>query len=146
MIKWKDRTKGSYEGVVVSSEAGFGEFRLIVHRHIYFPVDMWLASCPGLFDTDELVSKDLNEAKCQATTKLQLILEQAIKDIIKRADGTDEPGQKHHGCNYFVLDLDHDEHALAALAAYAVSCVLDDPLLASDLMKIVNKATGPSKL
>lgn len=59
-----------------------GEFRLTVHGHIHFPKDMWLASCPGLFDTDELASKDLNAAKCQATVKLQVILEQAIKDLV----------------------------------------------------------------
>lgn len=39
-----------------------------------------------------------------------------------RADGRDvNPDDPHHGCAYFVLDLDHDPHALPALVAYARS-------------------------
>ena len=35
---------------------------------------------------------------------------------IERVDGSDAPGGKHDGCQYFVLDLDHDPHALPALS------------------------------
>lgn len=50
--------------------------------------------------------------------------EQGIYDkfIVRRTDGKSEPGEKHHGCRYFVLDLNHDPHALPALQAYADSC------------------------
>ena len=52
-----------------------------------------------------------------------------------RTDGRSEPGEKHHGCEYFVLDLTHDPHALAAIQAYADSCKYDYPLLTVDLLQ-----------
>lgn len=52
---------------------------------------------------------------------------------VTRTDGKSRKGQKHHGCEYFVLDLNHDLHALAALKAYAASCRAEYPLLARDL-------------
>lgn len=55
------------------------------------------------------------------------------KFTVTRNDGSSEPGGKHHGCEYFVLDLTHDVHAAAALLAYADSCEADYPLLAADL-------------
>lgn len=56
---------------------------------------------------------------------------------VTRTDGTDQPGRKHHGCEYFVLDLTHDPHAILALQRYAQSCRYDYPLLARDLFEIV---------
>lgn len=54
---------------------------------------------------------------------------------VERTDGKSAPGEKHDGCEYFVLDMDHDEHARAAIAAYVQS--LEDaeeyPALAADL-------------
>lgn len=44
------------------------------------------------------------------------------KFIVQRTDGSDQHGGKHHGCEYFVLDLSHDKHAYMALRAYANSC------------------------
>ncbi len=40
---------------------------------------------------------------------------------VERTDGRSEPGEKHEGCEYFVLDLDHDPHAIPALKAYEAS-------------------------
>lgn len=40
-------------------------------------------------------------------------------------DGRSAKGQKHHGCAYFVLDLDHDPFAAPALRAYADACEAD---------------------
>lgn len=37
---------------------------------------------------------------------------------VERTDGQSAPGGKHHGCEYFVLDMNHDKHALAAIRAY----------------------------
>lgn len=54
---------------------------------------------------------------------------------VERVDGSSEPGGKHHGCEYFVLDLTHDKHAKAALHAYAESCKEEYPLLAADLFQ-----------
>jgi hypothetical protein len=52
---------------------------------------------------------------------------------VKRRDGTSEPGKKHHGCEYFVLDLTHDKYAADALEAYANACRAEYPELAKDL-------------
>lgn len=52
---------------------------------------------------------------------------------VRRTDGSSAPGEKHHNCEYFVLDLDHDKHAVAAINAYADSCESEYPELAADL-------------
>jgi len=52
---------------------------------------------------------------------------------VRRVDGSDQPGGKHHGCEYFVIDVDHDAHAGAALMAYAAACEATHPDLARDL-------------
>jgi len=54
---------------------------------------------------------------------------------ITRTDGSSEPGGKHHDCEYFVLDMDHDEHARAAIKGYVHSLEASDeyPHLAADL-------------
>lgn len=53
---------------------------------------------------------------------------------VTRVDGSSAPGGKHHGCEYFVLDVDHDPHAKAALQAYAVACAQSHPQLSADLI------------
>lgn len=53
---------------------------------------------------------------------------------VRRVDGSDALGGKHHGCEYFVLDMTHDHHAPAALRAYAQSCASTHPHLSADLM------------
>lgn len=55
------------------------------------------------------------------------------KFYVHRADGKSEPGGKHDGCDYFVLDLTHDPFALPALKAYADACRSGYPALAADL-------------
>jgi hypothetical protein len=40
---------------------------------------------------------------------------------VERCDGSSLPGGRHHDCEYFVLDLDHDPHALGALQGYLAS-------------------------
>ena len=63
------------------------------------------------------------------------------KFIVERVDGSDRregirggPPGKHYGCEYFVLDLNHDPHAKPALIAYALSAEEDGyALLAADL-------------
>lgn len=54
---------------------------------------------------------------------------------VSRTDG--DPENKHAACRYFVLDLDHDPHALPALRAYIESCEREYPALAADLAIIV---------
>lgn len=57
------------------------------------------------------------------------------KFIVTRTDGSSEPGGKHEHCEYFVLDVDHDPHAPAALAAYADKCQATHPELAADMRR-----------
>ncbi len=53
---------------------------------------------------------------------------------VERTDGRSAPGEKHDGCTYFVLDIDHDPHALPALRAYAEACKDTHPELSRDLL------------
>ena len=55
------------------------------------------------------------------------------KYIVSRTDGQSDTGQKHEDCEYFVLDLTHDIHALVAYQAYADSCRKGLPRLADDI-------------
>ena len=64
------------------------------------------------------------------------------KYTITRTDGRDAPGEKHHGCTYFVIDLDHDENAKAALEAYANACRKARPALAKHLDYICSLEFG----
>jgi hypothetical protein len=52
---------------------------------------------------------------------------------VRRVDGEDGPGGRHHGCELFVLDLSHDRHAVPAIQAYANACRETHPQLARDL-------------
>lgn len=63
---------------------------------------------------------------------------------VSRTDGRSSPGEKHHGCQYFVLDLEHDPHAVAALVAYAESCAREFPTLAADL-RIIAESARPGR-
>lgn len=51
-----------------------------------------------------------------------------------------DPARKHAYCDYFVLDLHHDPHAVVALRAYAVSCARNYPQLAADLRNRASEA------
>ena len=68
---------------------------------------------------------------------------------VERLDGKSAPGEKHDGCDYFVLDLTHDPYAVLALATYAGQCEEEYPLLADDLwekvfaMKRARRANQP---
>ena len=62
---------------------------------------------------------------------------------IKRTDGSSERGGKHEECAYFVLDLEHDEFAGAALKAYAKACRKTRPRLAEDIEAIIEARFVP---
>ena len=55
---------------------------------------------------------------------------------VTRTDGSSAPGGKHEGCEYFVLDLDHDPYARVALHAYATGCSEKFPALSRDLTEM----------
>lgn len=61
------------------------------------------------------------------------------KFYIDRVDGQSAPGQKHDGCDYFVLDLTHDPFALPAIIAYAEACREEYPALSRDLTQKANE-------
>lgn len=52
---------------------------------------------------------------------------------VERLDGD------HPDCTYFVLDVDCDPHAVAALKAYAESCRDTHPHLAEDLEQLLEE-------
>lgn len=54
---------------------------------------------------------------------------------VLRQDGRDGSGQKHEGCEYFVLDLTHDPKARAAATLYADSVHATNPELFVDLKR-----------
>ncbi len=54
---------------------------------------------------------------------------------VERTDGKSAPGERHDGCEYFVLDLTHDPYAIPAIEAYIDACAGEYPLLASDLFE-----------
>lgn len=84
MSEWKDKAKRYDNPEIESAEARFGMYRLIVHRHIHYAPDAWLASCsPSVFAGIEMASKELGEAKSQAKAKLQTILETALKELLR---------------------------------------------------------------
>ncbi len=62
---------------------------------------------------------------------------------VKRTDGSSAEGGKHHGCEYFVLDLTHDRFAGEALIAYANACQEEYPLLARDIALKLCEADRP---
>ena len=59
------------------------------------------------------------------------------KFTVIRNDGSSEIGEKHYGCNYFVLDLTHDKFAAPALGEYARACRYEFPFLAADLLNMI---------
>lgn len=59
------------------------------------------------------------------------------KFIVERTDGKSAPGQKHHDCRYFVLDIDHDPNAIPALRAYGKACMSEYPNLSRDIAGIL---------
>lgn len=66
------------------------------------------------------------------------------KYMVKRQDGSGEPGGKHAFCHYFVLDLDHDTNSAPALLAYVEACEDEYPALAEDLRRELVKRWGVS--
>lgn len=61
---------------------------------------------------------------------------------VLRHDGRDGAGQKHEGCEYFVLDLTHDPAARVAAMAYARSVGAEQPQLLMDLVSQVDRLGG----
>ena len=61
---------------------------------------------------------------------------------VQRSDANDQPGCRHHGCEYFVLDITHDPFAVPALRAYAAACKESDPELSESILAKVEQFGG----
>lgn len=55
-----------------------------------------------------------------------------------------DPENKHKDCFYFVLDITHDKHARKALKKYIKLCWKEHPVLAADLLGVLNGLQNPS--
>lgn len=133
----------------------------------YLDVEGWSVWERLLDNRERLVAHSLDEldAKRIAAAALSSLPEQAGKSElperdtakpaeeqglfrkfeVRRVDGSDGPGGKHEGCEYFVLDMDHDQHAPAALIAYAHACKDTHPQLSAELMEQFGKPAEPSE-
>ena len=69
------------------------------------------------------------------------------KYYVERTDGKSANGEKHEKCKYFVIDIDHDKFAGAALLEYADRCKDDHPELSHlECVKIaMAKMAAPKK-
>ena len=56
----------------------------------------------------------------------------------RRTDGRDQPGEKHHNCPLFILDIKHDKFAIDALKAYAHASRYEYPQLSADILKMLD--------
>ena len=56
---------------------------------------------------------------------------------VRRTDGSDHPGGRHHGCRYLVLDLDHDPEARQAALEFARLVRDERPQVARDLAVLI---------
>lgn len=81
---------------------------------------------PHAFGTSALPPQDTSKS-----SKEQGLYE---KYRVSRTDGSDFPGGKHDGCEYFVLDITHDPAAKLALATYAGAVRATHPQLAREIM------------
>jgi len=68
------------DGKITATTVKVGQFKLSVHHYIGCG-DIWFMSCYGLFDKAELGVMPLNNAQAMAMTKLQIVLEEAMKII-----------------------------------------------------------------
>lgn len=53
---------------------------------------------------------------------------------VARIDGEHKAGKKHDGCEYFVLDLTHDPHAVATVMLYGQHVYFRRPGLYRDIV------------
>lgn len=81
--------------------------------------------------TKPVTTTDLPERDKDKTAEQQGLFQ---KFDVRRTDGSDSISGKHQGCEYFIIDISHDQHAKAALLAYAESCKETHPQLSKDMI------------
>ncbi len=88
MSDWKDITSYSRSDTDKTPKSWAlkaGPFRLVVHRHIHYGPNQWLATCPGVFEHQELESEDADRAKLEAELLLRTLLVTSIGHLGKPA-------------------------------------------------------------
>lgn len=78
MKNWKEEKNF---GRVIGVSCRAGVLKVSVHRYIGHPADQWFVSCSPFFEVKPLESKDMEEARCQATEMVKVKLEEAIAII-----------------------------------------------------------------
>jgi hypothetical protein len=58
---------------------------------------------------------------------------------VRRTDGSDQPGGRHHGCRYLVLDLDHDPSARHVARIYAEDIETSRGVFAHELLDLLRE-------
>lgn len=87
-------------------------------------------NCPACGGSGHIDDSTLPERDSSVPSEQQGIFR---KFIVQRVDGSDQPGGKHCGCEYFVLDVNHDPYAKPALQTYARACEGTHPELSDQL-------------
>jgi len=62
---------------------------------------------------------------------------------VTRADGSDAPGGRHHGCRYLVLDLTHDPSARFAARMFAEDIADSRARLSAALLALLAREEAP---
>lgn len=87
MSKW-EKVRSDKE----SMELRAGGLRICVHRYIHAGPDEWFVSARiAMPDQEPLKPTDLAQAQCQAKAKVQVILEEALRELL--ASSTGEGGE-----------------------------------------------------
>ncbi len=88
-IEWEDvgiLSVGEKDRILKSSEVKIGPFRLVLHRHIDYGPNEWLATChPDIFRCELIPTDDISEAKRIAVTMLKDVLGKALY-VIERGE------------------------------------------------------------
>lgn len=63
-----------------------------------------------------------------------------------RVERLHDPEDKHVGCGYFVLDVNHDKFAIPALKAYAKACKAEYPELSRTLAQWIGAISQSGRL
>ena len=79
---WKDTSsysQGAKDKTPHCFEVRAAGLKVVVHRHIHYPPDVWLASAEPFFHHKELESKDIDGAKEETAT----LIKNCLADVAK---------------------------------------------------------------
>lgn len=86
MIHWRDDTtysRGDCDSIPTTWVTKIGELRIVVHRHIYSPADMWHVTCQAVaLEREALSAAELENAK-----------EEALATILDKINAIQQAGE-----------------------------------------------------